>query len=77
MLHCDVAGQPSPTMAWFRAGGGEVVSDDRVSVSSSSGELSISSVELSDAGTYYCVASNAVGSVRSLPASLSLAGICL
>lgn len=46
---------------------------DRISVSSS-GDLVISSVTLSDAGDYYCEATNAVGSVRSLSATLDIAG---
>lgn len=46
---------------------------DGISVSSS-GDLVISSVTLSDDGDYYCVASNAVGSVRSLSATLDIAG---
>ena len=73
-LQCGVAGQPPPSVTWFREGGGEVTSGGRFTVGSTTGELTISSVELSDEGEYYCVASNAVGSVRSLSASLQLAG---
>lgn len=71
-LQCGVTGQPAPSVRWFREEGGEVVSDE---VNGVSGELVISSVELADAGNYYCTASNAVGSVRSLSTSLDLAGI--
>ena len=74
-LQCAVTGEPPPSVAWFREGGGEVVIGDRVTVDSGTGELTISSVELSDTGRYYCVASNAVGSVRSLSTSLDLAGM--
>lgn len=73
-LQCGVAGQPPPSVTWFREGGGEVTSGGRFTVGSTTGELTISSVELSDEGEYYCVAGNAVGSVRSLSASLQLAG---
>ena len=54
-----------------------MTSGGRYTVSSTSGELTVSGVELSDEGSYYCVASNAVGSVRSLSASLQLAGMAL
>ena len=76
VLQCSVAGQPPPTVAWFREGGGEVATggEERYSISGSTGELTISDVMPSDAGDYYCIASNAVGSVRSFSASLELAG---
>ena len=74
-LQCGVSGEPPPSVAWFREGGGEVTSGGRYTVSSTSGELTVSGVELSDEGSYYCVASNTVGSVRSLSASLQLAGM--
>ena len=72
-LQCAVTGEPAPSVAWYKEDGGAVATGARVSVSSS-GELTISNVMLSDAGKYYCVASNAVGSVRSLSASLDIAG---
>ena len=72
-LQCAVTGEPAPTVAWHKEDSGAVATGDRVSVSSS-GELTISNVVLSDAGKYYCKASNAVGSVRSLSASLDIAG---
>lgn len=72
-LHCRVTGQPMPSVTWYREEGGAVEIEGRISVSSS-GDLVISSVALSDAGEYYCVASNAVGSVRSFSASLDIAG---
>lgn len=72
-LQCRVTGQPMPSVTWYREGGGAVEIGDGISVSSS-GDLVISSVTLSDDGDYYCVASNAVGSVRSLSATLDIAG---
>lgn len=73
VLQCRVTGQPMPSVTWYREGGGAVETGDGISVSSS-GDLVISSVTLSDDGDYYCVASNAVGSVRSLSATLDIAG---
>lgn len=72
-LQCRVTGQPMPSVTWYREEGGAVEIEGRISVSSS-GDLVISSVALSDAGEYYCVASNAVGSVRSFSATLDIAG---
>lgn len=76
VLQCVVTGQPPPSIAWFKEEGGEVTpdDDDRYSISTSSGELIITNVMPSDAGEYYCVVSNAVGSVRSLTTSLETAG---
>ena len=73
-LRCGVTGEPSPSVAWFREGGGEVTSGGRFTISEATGELAVSAVRLSDEGEYYCVGSNAAGSVRSLSVSLEWAG---
>lgn len=73
MLQCRTTGQPAPSITWYREEGGAVEIGERIVVSGS-GDLTISSVALSDAGEYYCMASNVVGSVRSLSASLDIAG---
>lgn len=74
VLQCRATGQPAATITWYREEGGAVeIAGERISVSGP-GDLTISSVALSDDGEYYCVASNAVGSVRSLSASLNIAG---
>ena len=73
-LACGATGEPPPSVAWYREGGGEVGNGGRFTVNTDTGELTVAAVELSDGGGYYCVASNAVGSVRSLIAPLQLAG---
>ena len=73
-LTCGATGEPPPSVAWYREGGGEVSNGGRFTVNTDTGELTVAAVELSDGGGYYCVASNAVGSVRSLIAPLQLAG---
>lgn len=73
---CLVTGEPTPSVSWFREGTEEALETDgggRLSLGGS-GELRISSVVSEDEGSYYCLASNAAGSVRSLSASLALAG---
>ena len=76
-LQCGVSGEPPPSVAWFKEGGGQVSGGGRFAISSATGELTVSGTQLSDEGNYYCVASNAVGSVRSLSASLQLAGMII
>lgn len=72
-LQCGTTGEPAPTVVWYGEEGGPVHTGGSISVSSA-GELVISGVSLSDDGKYYCVASNAVGSVRSLSTALDIAG---
>ena len=73
-LQCGVSGSPAPSVAWYKEGEGAVVVEGGITVSGS-GELRISSVSQSDAGNYYCIASNVIGSIRSLSAALEIAGV--
>ena len=70
-IQCSALGSPQPTLLWFKDEV-RVVLDSRISVDSL-GYLQISSVQNTDAGDYYCMASNAVGSVRSTVGTLSIA----
>ena len=71
VLDCGVTGTPPPSVTWYKDDA-TLALDARVQ-QLVSGSLSVSDVRLSDGGDYYCVASNAVGSVRSLTASVELA----
>ncbi len=55
------SGEPAPTYQWFK-GADPLVNSARIS-GASSAQLSLTSVELSDAGTYRVVVSNSAGSV--------------
>lgn len=76
---CPATGEPAPSVTWYREDAEEALETGgggRFSLGGS-GELRISSVVPEDEGSYYCLASNAAGSVRSLSASLELAGECV
>ncbi|CAB1316194.1 unnamed protein product, partial [Coregonus sp. 'balchen'] len=59
---CETKGNPQPTVFWQREGSQPAQGDSRVSVSVS-GELTISSVQRSDAGYYTCQALTVAGSI--------------
>ncbi|NXC61674.1 HMCN1 protein, partial [Aleadryas rufinucha] len=60
-LPCSVQGVPAPSVSWFR-GRSAVPTDGGQFLQSPDGALAISSVQLPDAGTYTCVATNEAGS---------------
>ncbi|NWW37465.1 HMCN1 protein, partial [Panurus biarmicus] len=60
-LPCSAQGVPAPLVSWFR-GTGAVPTDGGKFLQSPEGALGISSVQLPDAGTYTCVATNSAGS---------------
>ncbi|NXI30722.1 HMCN1 protein, partial [Sterrhoptilus dennistouni] len=60
-LPCSAQGIPAPSVSWFR-GTSAVPTDGGKFLQSPDGTLSISSIQLPDAGTYTCVATNGAGS---------------
>lgn len=70
-INCRASGVPQPTIEWYKDNV-RVTLGGRLSVNNT-GALHISMVVGTDAGSYHCVASNAVGSVRSFSASLQIA----
>lgn len=58
-LDCQVTGQPSPTVIWFR-GSAQVLNDTRLRVDAA-GRLVFSAVFSTDAGVYRCTATNEIG----------------
>ncbi|NXO39218.1 HMCN1 protein, partial [Locustella ochotensis] len=60
-LPCSAQGVPAPSVSWFR-GTSAVPADGGRFLQSPDGALGISSVQLPDAGTYTCVATNSAGS---------------
>ena len=74
-INCRARGTPQPAIVWYKDGA-RVVLGSRVTVNGS-GALLISSVGAGDAGNYFCVANNTVGSVRSYSARLQLASECV
>lgn len=74
-INCRARGTPQPTIIWYK-NDAKVVLGSRVTVNGS-GALLISSVVAGDAGSYFCVANNTVGSVRSYSARLQLASKCV
>ncbi|NXL89730.1 HMCN1 protein, partial [Alectura lathami] len=63
-IPCSAQGIPPPAITWFR-GNSAVLIDGGQFTSGPGGALSISSVQLPEAGAYKCVASNIVGSDTS------------
>uniref|UniRef100_A0A669QE89 Hemicentin 1 n=1 Tax=Phasianus colchicus TaxID=9054 RepID=A0A669QE89_PHACC len=61
---CSAQGNPPPAITWFR-GSSAVPIDSGQPTHSLDGVLSISNVQLSNAGTYRCIATNAAGSDTS------------
>lgn len=64
---------PPFELTWFKDSVQlSVANDPRRHVTPETGTLFIRNVESSDAGTYYCMVSNAAGMLTSMMASLSL-----
>ncbi|XP_072199268.1 hemicentin-1 isoform X3 [Excalfactoria chinensis] len=63
-IPCSAQGSPPPTITWFR-GSNAVPIDSGQPTHSLGGALSISNIQLSSAGIYRCIASNAAGSDTS------------
>ena len=67
---CTASGTPLPTISWQR-GSGAISSGGQFTITESSdgsgvsSTLAVSNVQLSDAGTYSCSASNSEGTVSS------------
>ncbi|KAL5515451.1 hypothetical protein EMCRGX_G000618 [Ephydatia muelleri] len=72
-LLCSMTGSPQPTALWKKAGG--TLPAGRYSNATSNGTLRITGLVQADTGQYYCVASNAAGSVASLNSSITVAYI--
>ena len=64
LLHCDVDGNPSPTVAWFK-NGTSIVRETRYAVMANH-SLIITDLRWEDRGTYECVAVNVGGEDRLL-----------
>ena len=71
-LQCQVTGDPTPTIAWFRAGNEiEGETNATLTVSPITGtDATVSGVE------YYCEANNSFGRIRSRTANVQLASEC-
>uniref|UniRef100_A0A8C2UJN2 Hemicentin-1 n=1 Tax=Coturnix japonica TaxID=93934 RepID=A0A8C2UJN2_COTJA len=63
-IPCSAQGSPPPTITWFR-GSNAVPIESGQPTHSLGGALSISNIQLSSAGIYRCIASNAAGSDTS------------
>ena len=72
-LQCQVTGDPTPTIAWFRAGSEiEGETSTTLTVSPITGtDATVSGVE------YYCEANNSFGRIRSRTANVQLASECI
>ena len=69
-LPCVAHGYPEPTLSWSqRIKGSEedepIPTDNRVRISSSNDQLSISQITLDDEGIYSCTATNEFGTVTA------------
>nr|DBA21577.1 TPA: hypothetical protein GDO54_018188 [Pyxicephalus adspersus] len=62
-LRCEAKGSPSPSITWFKDKR-PIVSSSRASYRDSGKSLQLSRVQLSDAGTYTCRATNNAGTVE-------------
>jgi hypothetical protein len=72
VFHAEAAGSPAPTYRWYFNGG--PLADGIHGVSNSTGPtLVIAGTSQANAGTYYCIASNASGSNQSTTATLTVA----
>ena len=61
-LHCEVDGEPFPTIGWFKDG--NQVNLDNERITTENGFLIIQEVVTSDSGDYHCQAVNSLGQVR-------------
>lgn len=78
-LNCRAGGHPSPTIRWFK-GGTPVVSDTHRTLLPVGGLFFLRATHgraHSDAGVYWCEATNQYGTARSRNATLHVAGISL
>ena len=71
-IDCRVAGQPVPTVEW-RKTDDEAITDGEKYVIHDNNTLEITSFTDLDDGSYYCIATNTNGTVRSLSAQLTAA----
>ena len=60
---CSVSANPSPVVTWYKDGS-RLYGDMRISVSSDGTRLTVADIRPEDAGTYTCVASNYISTVR-------------
>ncbi|KAK7933456.1 hypothetical protein WMY93_004352 [Mugilogobius chulae] len=65
ILHCDVSGHPTPSVAWLRDGKA-VHTDLQHQISEDGTQLKLLQVQASDMAGYLCVAENKVGTVEKL-----------
>ena len=74
-LVCTVTGDPIPTVTW-QSGGVTIPNPNTptITTQNSGATLVFSSVQLSNAGSYQCTASNGVGSPASATVTLSING---
>lgn len=75
-LNCRAGGFPTPTIRWFK-GGEPVVSDTHRSLLPAGGLIFLRATHgraHSDAGVYWCEATNLYGTARSRNATLHVAG---
>ena len=63
-LHCEVDGEPLPTIRWFKDGAQVNLDNDRITTEN--GFLILQEVVTSDSGDYHCQAVNTLGQVRVL-----------
>ena len=67
----DANGVPEPTFSWTKDGSA-VTADNRISFSADNKQLSLTNVNKTDSGVYRCVATNNVGTVKSIAATLTV-----
>ncbi|XP_055686975.1 peroxidasin isoform X2 [Lutzomyia longipalpis] len=63
-LDCEAEGDPSPTVAWERDDGQQIVFTPRIYLTGN--QLHIKDAKESDSGLYICIAENAVGSAETV-----------